>query len=318
MMRIRRLAVSALIALANSLAATSCAPRSNTGYLTSPVPPPTTTQNAQPTTAQSTRASQPADVVLRPTAKWLWVLKLQQDYLAKEGAAHRGPIFETLTYVLGSLLTPVLDFRPSAMREEPAEPLSEREVLAVLGPPDYGRSNQAGCDSAYRFRRKGLDTDLVVTITIDARGRVERFDWDALSSLRPEFLRLYRRTAGPATRPLRQMQPGDGYIGVLADRVSWIEGRHEYLGLGGVQVREVVPGSPADRAGLRAGDTIEGVDQEGTTFETFAAQITRHRPGQTVTLTVLPAGKTSWHDRKRITVTLGSRPGATSRPDGGG
>jgi hypothetical protein len=315
-MQIRRIPVIALIGLANSLAASSCAPRSNTGYATSPAPPPATTQSTQPAATQSTPASAQGDLVLRPTAKWLWVLKLRQDYLAKEGAAHRGPIFETLTQALNSLAVPVLHIGPSVMRQEPAESLSEREVLAMLGPPDYGSSNQAGSDLAYRFRREGLDVDLVVTISIDGHGRVKRFDWDALSSLRPEFPRLYRRTAGPATRPVRQPKAGDGYIGVHADQVSWIEGRHEYLGLGGVQVREVVPGSPADRAGLRTGDIIEGVDQQATAFETFVDQITRHRPGQTITLTVLPAGTTSWHDRKEITVTLGSRPASTSAPDG--
>ena len=268
--------------------------------------------------------------MLRPTAKWLWVLKLQQDYLSKEGAAHRGPIFENLTQAMRSLLVPVVSFERSGIRQEAAESLNEREVLAVLGPPDYGSSNQAGSDLAYRFRRKGLDTDLVVTISIDDRGRVKQFDWNALSALRPEYLRMFRLTPSPfpvidfgpkgepATRPVRQSKSGDGYLGVRCTAVSWVEGDHEYVGLGGVQVREVAPGSPAAVAGLRVGDVIQAIDQDGTEPKTFMEQIASHRTGQTVTLTVLPAGKTSWRGQKQITVTLGSRPSATSRPDGGG
>ena len=325
-MQLRRIAVGTLIVFANSLAASSCAPRSNTGSLTSPVPPPTTTQSTQPATTQSTRASGQADLVLRPTDKWLWVLKLQQDYLAKEGAAHRGPIFENLTQAMRSLLVPVVSFEPSGMREEPPESLSEREVLAVLGPPDYGRSNRAGSDLAYRFRRKGLDTDLVVTIAIDGHGRVTRFDWSPLSALGPESLRMFRLTPSPfpvidlapngepATRPVRQPKSGDAYLGVRCSAVACVEGDHEYVGLGGVQVREVAPGSPAAVAGLHVGDVIQAIDQDGTEPKTFIEQIAHHRPGQTVTLTVLPAGKTSWHDRKLVIVTLGSRLAPATMP----
>ena len=218
-------------------------------------------------------------------------------------------------------------FERSGIRQEAAESLNEREVLAVLGPPDYGSSNQAGSDLAYRFRRKGLDTDLVVTISIDDRGRVKRFDWNALSALRPEYLRMFRLTPSPfpvidlgpngepATRPVREPRSGDGYLGVRCAAVSWVEGGHEYVGLGCVQVREVAPGSPAAVAGLHVGDLIQAIDQDGTKPKTFMEQITSRRVGQHVMLTVVPAGKTSWHDQREITVTLGSRPAPATMPE---
>ena len=64
--------------------------------------------------------------------------------------------------------------------------------------------------------------------------------------------------------------------------------------VGGAAVSAVIPGTPADRAGLTAGDTITGID--GTTIgtaEALTAALAGHTPGQDVTITWIdPAGAT--------------------------
>ncbi|HEY5387019.1 MAG TPA: M50 family metallopeptidase [Thermoleophilia bacterium] len=68
-----------------------------------------------------------------------------------------------------------------------------------------------------------------------------------------------------------------------------------FIGISGVptaslKLDEVVPGDPAAKAGLVAGDTIVGAD--GHTFATWdqASAYFRTNPGKTITLTYLPAG----------------------------
>lgn len=107
-----------------------------------------------------------------------------------------------------------------------------------------------------------------------------------------------------------------GGLGVLAARalpatIALAQGEGKaWLGVSvadtddGVTVRTVVPGSPADDAGLRPGDVIQAVD--GVTIET-AAQLVDviggHAPGDEVLLTVLWRGQT-----REYSVTLGTQP----------
>jgi putative serine protease PepD len=88
--------------------------------------------------------------------------------------------------------------------------------------------------------------------------------------------------------------------------------QHAYLGVtirdaasgSGAQVSQVVSGSPADKAGLKAGDVITAVS--GTTIsgaDELTAAVGSRAPGDAVTLTIDRSGST-----KTITVTLGTRP----------
>jgi 2-alkenal reductase len=95
----------------------------------------------------------------------------------------------------------------------------------------------------------------------------------------------------------------------------------EALGLNtftGAYVTEVVPGGPADQAGIRGGsqptnlervqaggDVITAIDgQPVATFDALLGYLTTNKsPGETVVLTILREGQTM-----EVTVTLGARP----------
>jgi putative serine protease PepD len=91
--------------------------------------------------------------------------------------------------------------------------------------------------------------------------------------------------------------------------------QHAYLGIrvsdasngGGAEVVSVVSGSPADKAGLKAGDVVTSID--GNTISTgddLTAAVAAHKPSDSVTVTITRNGKS-----QDLKVTLGQRP-ATS------
>ncbi|WKZ43151.1 MAG: trypsin-like peptidase domain-containing protein [Anaerolineales bacterium] len=110
------------------------------------------------------------------------------------------------------------------------------------------------------------------------------------------------------------------YFGISSDSDMSLA-VYEALGLDrytGAYVVSVVPGSPADKAGIRAGDTptsINGLNAGGDLIIAFDGKevktfddllsylITTKSPGDTVVLTVLRDGKPV-----DVTVTLGTRP----------
>ena len=72
----------------------------------------------------------------------------------------------------------------------------------------------------------------------------------------------------------------------------------------GAEVLKVAPGSPADEAGLRAGDLILAMDDEEVTCETpLVVLIAAHEPGDAVVLTVERDGR-----EQEIQVKLGEWP----------
>lgn len=86
---------------------------------------------------------------------------------------------------------------------------------------------------------------------------------------------------------------------------------YPYLGVssqelqdGTVQVAQVETGSPADTAGIQAGDVITQVDgTDVSTDSPLLNQLLAHKPGDQVKLTIDRNGQT-----QTITVTLGTRP----------
>jgi putative serine protease PepD len=90
-----------------------------------------------------------------------------------------------------------------------------------------------------------------------------------------------------------------GYMGVESSDV--IDGGD------GAEVAEVVPGGPAERAGLQPGDIIKKIDGNDVREPAdVAAAIETRGPGDKVEVEVERSGS-----RKTIDVTLGQRPAKT-------
>jgi putative serine protease PepD len=78
----------------------------------------------------------------------------------------------------------------------------------------------------------------------------------------------------------------------------------------------IVPGGPADKAGLQPGDLITAVNGKRiTSVNDFVATIANYSPGDTVTLTIKRGGQT-----KNVKLTLGAQPAspAQAQNQGGG
>lgn len=74
---------------------------------------------------------------------------------------------------------------------------------------------------------------------------------------------------------------------------------------GGALILSVAPGSPAERAGLRAGDWITAVDGQAlSSGEDLANRISAHRPGDSIRLTIWRPAE----GERTVTVTLGENP----------
>jgi len=106
----------------------------------------TTLSVAQPTLANVRRLSNERQVVLGA----------QQQYLQNEGASHRGRLFYKLVSAI-----------EEAKRKEP--PVTEVELLELLGPPDYEDSGEDGQGYIYLFD-VNAKKDLFVIFNIDAMG----------------------------------------------------------------------------------------------------------------------------------------------------
>jgi hypothetical protein len=140
--------------------------------------PPTTSAAAQALQSKAA-APQPApgptaSLELRPTAQWQRLLDLQQEYLGKEGATRRGRAFSDLAMALNMTL-----LWPSIGRHEA---ISELQVLALLGPPDFGYSVSSGADMIYSYWRPEAHEDWAVEITISSRGLITHMYWNSLTA----------------------------------------------------------------------------------------------------------------------------------------
>jgi putative serine protease PepD len=103
--------------------------------------------------------------------------------------------------------------------------------------------------------------------------------------------------------------PGDTARRVAADLIADGRVEHAYLGVslpndGAAQITQVVPGAPADNAGLQQGDEVTAVD--GNAIESgdeLREAIDAKRPGDKLRLTITRSG-----DERTVEVTLGERP----------
>src|ERR1700732_1071156 len=97
---------------------------------------------------------------------------------------------------------------------------------------------------------------------------------------------VYNQLTGPEHKVSR------GSIGIMFDAVENPAIARVYGSGSGVPVSSVVPGSPADQAGLKVGDTIISVDgKKVSKGSELVADIASRKPGAKVNLTLLRNGK---------------------------
>jgi putative serine protease PepD len=102
--------------------------------------------------------------------------------------------------------------------------------------------------------------------------------------------------------------------GTATKPVLGVQGSIDATSDDGAQLAAVQPGSPAEAAGLRAGDVVTRVgDAQVADFADLMARVGAHAPGEQVTLTVTNGGA-----ERTVNVTLGSQPdqAATTSPGG--
>jgi serine protease Do len=108
---------------------------------------------------------------------------------------------------------------------------------------------------------------------------------------------VYNQLTGPEHKVSR------GSIGIMFDAVENPAIARVYGSGSGVTVSSVVPGSPADQAGLKVGDTITSVDSKKVTKGAeLVADIASRKPGSKASVTFLRNGKT-----QETSVTIADR-----------
>jgi S1-C subfamily serine protease len=88
-------------------------------------------------------------------------------------------------------------------------------------------------------------------------------------------------------------EPKSGFLGVMIDEQD-----------GKVVISEVIPDSPAAKAGLKSGDVVFKVGKEEIKDQqNLVEMISKHKPGDKVSVVIKRDGK-----EQTIDVTLGERP----------
>ncbi|BDS05843.1 hypothetical protein NT6N_08830 [Oceaniferula spumae] len=99
----------------------------------------------------------------------------------------------------------------------------------------------------------------------------------------------------------RKFGRGKGFVGVRMEDVT-IPGKPGDAGIIGVRITQVVPNTPAQKAGLTAGDVVIGVDEvdfnkmpkaqvQAGAVEVFSAYIQSKHPEDVITLHIMRGGK---------------------------
>lgn len=105
-------------------------------------------------------------------------------------------------------------------------------------------------------------------------------------------------------------QQKSAFIGLVSGRIPELLSTHLGVRNGeGVLVRSVMPGGPADKAGIKANDVIVTVDAKSALSPAELGNIIRsYQPGEEVKIGLIQAGKGT-----ELTVTLGERPDRLAR-----
>jgi len=132
--------------------------------------------------------------------------------------------------------------------------------------------------------------------------RIEKEIRASQDRLREEIRAILRAELGkaPEPKPAPPAPPGKKpYLGVTAD--DFPDAERKALGVaGGLKVASVR--GPAQAAGLRPGDVLVELAGEPVSEERIGELLGKHRPGETVSVVVLRAGR-----RETLQLTLAER-----------
>jgi S1-C subfamily serine protease len=106
-------------------------------------------------------------------------------------------------------------------------------------------------------------------------------------------------------------QPTNGpYLGVEYELITAdVAARENMTGTHGALIRTVVAGSPAAKAGLKAGDVISAVDGKAIDeANNLSAIVLNHKIGDEITLTIVKVTAAGPADQHDVKVTLAARP----------
>lgn len=157
--------------------------------------------------------------------------------------------------------------------------------------------------------------DIVVSIdgvALDERGALREALADVAAG--DELRIVYTHDGGEHTATVTVGSPEDRPAPPDAADVPWVGARLVRAEAGdGVLVRGVLADSPADAAGLIAGDVVTEINGESVSEWWQAREMLRDlAPGDTVELTVVRDG-----DERELDLTLGSLADAPARPERG-
>jgi len=99
--------------------------------------------------------------------------------------------------------------------------------------------------------------------------------------------------------------PNSGFLGVKLGPIDdEAQERLKLDGQDGILVMELIPGSPAEKAGLKVDDVVKKIDGDAIAdVESFVKKMWTTKPDQQVKFTVIREGK-----EQEVNVTLGKRP----------
>ena len=163
-------------------------------------------------------------------------------------------------------------------------------LLVILGVGIAAGSTVSGVFLGYQWGRSAGRSQVLARAPRFLPRGVEPFPDELL----PQFVPPQDK---PAERP---------FLGVSFQMITDELAQQEDLTVDhGAWITQVVPGSPADEAGLQESDIIQQVDdQEVDGKHTLPDLINAHRPGDTIELSVLRGRR-----ELRVEVELGTRPG---------
>lgn len=185
------------------------------------------------------------------------------------------------------------------------EPAAARSGVAIatrgegFGPSDHTSFYLKDIPVLHFFTNTHADyhkpSDDADKIDVAGMEKVARIvvDVTAAAAARPAPLTV-RRGAGQPPSANAQMGTGGAYLGSVPDFTPVDRG---------VKLSGVTPGSPADKAGVRAGDVIVGMGTiDVADLQGLTDALRAHKPGDTVPLRVIRDGKP-----QTLEVTLGTR-----------